>query len=153
MFGSGGNMAFRTEKLRAIGGFDNRLGAGTLTRGGEDTKALSLLLEAGYSILHWPPAIAWHYHRADDDELSKKLFGNSAGLTAYYMSLVMTSPRYIWRIVGLAPRALKAVLSHTREVKEDSLPAHLSRAIRRGLIQGPWLYLREARRQRRSQYS
>ena len=37
-FGAGGNMAFRTERRRAIGGFDNRLGAGTLTHCGEETR-------------------------------------------------------------------------------------------------------------------
>ncbi|SHT77911.1 putative glycosyltransferase [Mycobacteroides abscessus subsp. abscessus] len=149
IFGSGGNMAFQVKKLREIGGFDNRLGAGTLTRGGEDTKALSLLLESGGSILHWPPAIAWHYHRATDDELETKLFGNAAGLTAYYMSMFMTSPKYIWRIVTLLPRGLKDTRSHTVEVKQESLPKHLTRATQRGLINGPLLYVREALKQRR----
>ena len=78
-FGAGGNMAFRTERLRAIGGFDNRLGAGTLTHGGEETRALSLLLENGSMILHWPPAITWHYHRRTDEALEKQFFGYSAG--------------------------------------------------------------------------
>jgi len=150
IFGSGGNMAFRTETLRAIGGFDNRLGAGTLTRGGEDTKALSLLLEAGYSILHWPPAVTWHYHRATDQDLATKLFGNAAGLTAYYTSMFMSSPKFVWRIVSLLPRGFKDAQSQTRQVKEDSLPAHLTSATRRGLTQGPWLYVRETVRQRRA---
>jgi len=150
IFGSGGNMAFRTETLRNIGGFDNRLGAGTLTRGGEDTKALSLLLEAGYSILHWPPAVTWHYHRATDQDLATKLFGNAAGLTAYYTSMFMSSPKFVWRIVSLLPRGFKDAQSQTRQVKEDSLPAHLTSATRRGLTQGPWLYVRETVRQRRA---
>lgn len=161
MFGSGGNMAFRTAALRAIGGFDNRLGAGTLTRGGEETKALSMVLDAGFSILHWPPAIAWHYHRGSrgerwqpggtkPKELENKLFGNSAGLTAYYTSLFLSSPRYAWRITTLLPRGYKDFRSHGQEVKMASLPAHLTQASRRGLLQGPWLYIKEAAKQRRS---
>jgi GT2 family glycosyltransferase len=150
LFGSGGNMAFRTEALQAIGGFENRLGTGTLTRGGEDTRTLALMLEGGSTILHWPPAITWHYHRRTDEALEKQVFGNSAGLTAFYMSLVMTSPKYLWRILGLLPRGLRSMLVDTGRGKETGLPRHLLRASRKGLIQGPWLYIRETRRQRRS---
>jgi len=46
-FGPGGNMAFQTESLRSVGGFDPCLGAGTRTHGCEETRALSLLLLAG----------------------------------------------------------------------------------------------------------
>lgn len=149
IFGSGGNMAFRTETLRAIGGFENRLGAGTLTRGGEDTRALSLVLEAGSMILHWPPAITWHYHRQTDDALEKQLRGNASGLTAFYMSMILASPKYLWRIFGFVPRELSGVLTSRGNAKGGDPPPHLLRASRKGLLQGPWLYLREARRERR----
>lgn len=155
IFGSGGNMAFRTEKLRAIGGFDNRLGAGTLTRGGEDTRALSLLLESGSMILYWPPAITWHYHRRTDEALEKQFFGNSAGLTAFYMSLILTSPKYIWRILRFVPRGVKRILANRGSGQPDwptgGVPENLLRAGRKGLLQGAWLYLREVRRQRRTE--
>jgi glycosyltransferase involved in cell wall biosynthesis len=153
-FGAGGNMAFRTERLRAIGGFDNRLGAGTLTGGGEETRALSLLLESGSMILHWPPAITWHYHRQTDEALEKQFFGYSAGLTAFYMSMILTSPKYLWRILRLVPRGVKRMLANRGSGQEDSptggVPDNLLRAGRTGLLQGAWLYLREVRRQRRA---
>jgi O-antigen biosynthesis protein len=38
-YGSGANMAFRTAALRAIGGFDPALGAGTRAQGGDDLAA------------------------------------------------------------------------------------------------------------------
>jgi glycosyltransferase involved in cell wall biosynthesis len=155
IFGSGGNMAFRTETLHAIGGFDNRLGAGTLTRGGEDTRALSLLLENGSMILYWPPAITWHYHRRTDEALEKQFFGNSAGLTAFYMSLILTSPKYVWRILRFAPRGVKRILANRGSGQPDwptgGVPENLLRAGRKGLLQGAWLYLREVRRQRRTE--
>lgn len=155
IFGSGGNMAFRTEMLHAIGGFDNRLGAGTLTRGGEDTRALSLLLENGSMILYWPPAITWHYHRRTDEALEKQFFGNSAGLTAYYMSMLLTSPKYVWRILRFAPRGVKRILANRGSGQPDwptgGVPENLLRAGRKGLLQGAWLYLREVRRQRRTE--
>ena len=154
IFGAGGNMAFRTERLRAIGGFDNRLGAGTLTLGGEDTRALSLLLEHGSMILHWPPAITWHYHRRTDEALEKQFYGNSAGLTAFYMSLILTSPKYVWRILRFVPRGVKRMLANRGSGQPDlptgGVPVNLLRAGRKGLLEGGWLYLREVRRQRRA---
>lgn len=154
-FGAGGNLAFRTERLRAIGGYDNRLGTGTLTCGGEETRALSLLLENGSTILHWPPAITWHYHRQTDEALEKQFFGYSAGLTAFYMSMILTSPKYLWRILRFVPRGVKRVLANRGSGPQDSptggVPDHLLRASRKGLLQGAWLYLREVRRQRRAE--
>ncbi|BBX46126.1 hypothetical protein GCM10009641_79980 [Mycobacterium cookii] len=154
-FGAGGNMAFRTERLRAIGGFDNRLGAGTLTHGGEETRALSLLLETGSTILHWPPAVTWHYHRRTDEALEKQFFGYSAGLTAFYMSLILTSPAYLWRIFRFVPRGVSRLLANRGSGQQDSptggVPDALLRAGRKGLLQGAWLYLREVQRQRRAE--
>ena len=150
IFGSGGNMAFRTEKLRAIGGFENRLGAGTLTRGGEDTRALALMLEAGSIILHWPYAITWHYHRRTDDALEKQVFGNAAGLAAFYAHLILSEPRYLLRVLKFAPREVREMLRNRNEPPSDELPQHLLSASRRGLVQGPWLYIREALKQRRA---
>ncbi len=151
-FGAGGNLAFRTERLLAIGGYDNRLGTGTLTCGGEETRALSLLLENGSMILHWPPAITWHYHRRTDAALEKQFFGYSAGLTAFYMSMMLTSPKYFWRILRLVPRGVKRLLTNHGSGRQDSptggVPDHLLRAGRKGLLQGAWLYLREVWRQR-----
>ena len=46
-FGLGANMAFRTAVLQASGGFDEALGVGTPTRGGEDLAMFVELLMAG----------------------------------------------------------------------------------------------------------
>ena len=154
-FGAGGNMAFRAELLKSVGGFEPRLGAGTLTHGGEETRALSRALDAGALILHWPPAITWHYHRRTDAELTKQFYGYSAGLSAFYMSLLLTSPRYLWRVVGLVPRGVADLLFRGRSEDRpedkvpDDFPVHLLQASRRGLLAGAFLYLRERVRQRR----
>ncbi|MBS1691331.1 MAG: glycosyltransferase family 2 protein [Actinobacteria bacterium] len=153
-FGAGGNMAFRTAALRAVGGFDNRLGAGTLTHGGEETRALALILESGATVLHWPPAVTWHYHRRSDEALEKQFFGYSAGLTAFYMSMLMSSPAYAWRIVRFIPPGVRRVLANRGSGAPDGpppgFPDHLLQAGRRGLLRGAWLYVGEVRRQRRA---
>jgi hypothetical protein len=153
-FGAGGNMAFRTDALRRIDGFDNRLGAGTLTHGGEETRALSMLLERGSLILYWPPAVTWHYHRRTDEELEEQFFGYSAGLTAFYMSMILSSPKYLLRLLRLISTGIRHIRTTHRAGHADGppigFPDNLLRAGRRGLYQGAWLYLREAGRQCRA---
>jgi glycosyltransferase involved in cell wall biosynthesis len=64
-FGVGTNMSFRREVLAEIGGFDERIGVGTATRGGCDLDALDRVLGAGYAIVYEPAAIVRHIHRRD----------------------------------------------------------------------------------------
>jgi GT2 family glycosyltransferase len=152
-FGAGGNMAFRVEALRRIGGFDNRLGAGTLVHGGEETRAFSQLLEIGSTILYWPPALAWHPHHRTDEALEQQFYQYSAGLTAFYMSMIVSSPKYVWRILGFVPRGVRRMVDDRRSSGQGDTPAgyppHLLRAGRKGIFTGAWLYLREIQRQRR----
>ena len=151
-FGAGGNMAFRMEALRAIGGFDNRLGSVTI-HGGEETRALSELLRRGSMILHWPPAVTWPYHRRTDEELEKQMFGYAAGLTGFYMSWLLASPTSALGIARLIPRGVRRISASRNADDPDGAPAgfpeHLLRASRRGLYRGAWMYLREIRHQRR----
>ncbi|CDO07444.1 glycosyltransferase family 2 protein [Mycolicibacterium cosmeticum] len=151
-FGAGGNMAFRTDALRSIGGFDNRLGS-AIIHGGEETRALSELLHRGSLILHWPPAVTWHYHRRTNQELEKQLYGYAAGLTGFYMSWLVASPRSALEIAGLIPRGVRRILATRRSGRPGGPPAgfpeNLLRASRRGLYRGAWMYLWENRHQRR----
>jgi glycosyltransferase involved in cell wall biosynthesis len=152
-FGAGGNMAFQVAALRRVGGFDRYLGAGTLTHGGEETKALALILREGGNVLHWPPAVTWHYHRREMEALEKQFFGYSAGLSAFYMSMLKSHPRTVVDIVRLVPQGLKDFFSSSGDDRgaslPDDFPAALLRASRRGLLRGAWHYLREVARQRK----
>jgi len=151
-FGAGGNMAFRTADLRALGGFDPCLGPGTLIHGGEETKVFSQLLRAGSAVLHWPPAITWHYHRRTMRELEQQFFGYTAGLPGFYLSMIRSSPGAAVDILALVPRGIGDILAHRREGGGSDLPEGfppaLLRASRKGLLQGVGLYLLEVRRQR-----
>ena len=57
----GANMAFRRACLCALRGFDERLGAGTLFRSGEDTDMLRRAAAAGMRG-HYEPALVVHHH-------------------------------------------------------------------------------------------
>lgn len=58
--GAGANMAFRTEALDAIGGFDELLGAGAPLRAGEDLDAFARLLRLGHLGRYVPEAALAH---------------------------------------------------------------------------------------------
>ncbi len=142
-FGAGGNMAFRRGALARIGGFDNALGAGTVTQGGEDTAALSMLLLAGGTVVYQPSAIVHHYHRRDYAALRRQLTGYGRGLTAFYTGLLVRRPGYAAELVRLAGQAGRYQLSRRGqrldELGED-YPRDLLRASRIGLLQGPFSY-------------
>jgi len=147
-FGAGGNMAFRTEALRAAGGFDPCLGAGRRTRGGEETRVLALLLSAGQAILHWPGAITWHTHRREMAALRKQMYGYSAGLSAFYASMIRSRPAAALDIARLTPYAWRDLRNRSDSLRVGELPEDfpscLLKAARRGLLEGPFMYLYEA---------
>ena len=146
--GSGGNMAFQTAALESIGGFDENLGAGTRTHGGEETRAFASLLLAGETILHWPMAITWHFHRRQMTQLKEQFYGYSAGLPAFWASMIRSDPVTVIKILRLAPHVLRdlGILGggNRREHLPEDFPKMLLRASRRGLLVGGFNYVREA---------
>ncbi len=147
--GSGGNMAFRMTALRAAGPFDEYLGAGTRTHGGEETRLFALLLRAGEVVLHWPEAITWHYHRRGMDELHTQFYGYSAGLSAFYASMIRSNPSVILDILRLAPNALSDLGLRRGGIRSDQLPQDFPRTLlsagRKGLLAGAFNYASEIR--------
>lgn len=156
-FGAGGNMAFQVDALRAVGGFDPYLGAGTRTHGGEETRAFALILRAGGTVLHWPSAITWHYHRREMAELRDQFRGYSAGLSAFFMSMLLTTPLTSAReLLQTLPTAVAHVRPGRGNRRIGNLPAdfppELVRAGRAGFAEGAGAYLRERRTHRRDSH-
>jgi len=60
--GSGANMAFRRAAVLEVGGFDERLGAGTPLAGAEDLDMFCRLLHAGWSGVREPASAVVHAH-------------------------------------------------------------------------------------------
>ena len=146
-FGPGGNMAFRTESLRSVGGFDPYLGAGTRTYGCEETRALSLLLSADHAVLHWPAAITWHHHRREMTALRKQFYGYSAGTSAFYASIIRSKPAVAFEVLRLIPHALRDFRRGSENRRSghlpDDFPSDLLKAARRGLLEGVFMYAYE----------
>jgi GT2 family glycosyltransferase len=144
-FGSGANMAFRTDVLRLIRGFDPALGAGTPAKGGDDLAAFFDVIAAGYSLAYEPAAIVHHQHHRTFAALPAQTFGYGAGLTAYLTKTVLDHPARTRDMLVRLPRAVRHALSPT-SAKNERLPADTPRTLvrreRLGMLVGPALYLR-----------
>jgi GT2 family glycosyltransferase len=143
-FGAGGNMAFRRDALNRIGRFDCALGAGTMTKGCEDTAALSALLLEGGTIVYQPTAIAHHYYGRDYAALRRQLQGYGRGLTSFYTSMLLRRPSCIFEMLRLSGRAARDQFSDRGRrhggLGED-FPRDLLRANFVGRLQGPFMYV------------
>lgn len=161
LFGLGANMAVRADPVRRLGSFDEALGPGADTRGGEDIELLVRIVLDGQALGYLPAAFVWHHHRPSDDELRAQMRGYALGLGAF-LGKVALDPRA--RAVAL--RRVPAALARLRHIvrresgaatgpdgpqpvpARDVLPAGAGRRKLRGLVRGPLLYLRSRRRVR-----
>ncbi|MGY1709475.1 glycosyltransferase family 2 protein [Geodermatophilus sp. SYSU D00758] len=149
IFGTGANFAFDTAALRALGGFDEALGAGAPTRGGEDLDVFVRVLRAGHALAYEPAAVVWHHHRADPAALLAQLYGYGTGLTAYLTKCLLQ--RDVRRdVLRRVPRGA-ARIARIRRTTDERLGAGVSAprgalaSELRGFAAGPVLYLRARR--------
>ncbi|MCT7356196.1 glycosyltransferase [Streptomyces sp. 15-116A] len=158
-FGSGANMAFRTEVLREVGGFDPATGAGTPARGGDDLYGFVRVLAHGHRLHYTPRALVWHHHRETWRDLETQAYGYGAGLTAYLTAILVNRPALLPAFLTRLPRGLAhaRTLTAVRETGEGGTapgdhdsrthpwPRRLSRLQRRGMLYGPVGYVRARR--------
>jgi GT2 family glycosyltransferase len=143
--GTGANFAVDRSLMRRLGGFDEALGAGSPTRGGEDLDAFVRILRAGRTIVYEPSAIVWHLHRTTFEELYRLLYGYGMGLSAYvtkYLAGADTRPAVLRRVPagvrhmlglwrrpsGRAPSDLRLVLAEVRGIAAGPLAYRRARA-------------------------
>lgn len=141
-FGMGVNMAFRTAALRALGGFDEALGTGTGTGGGEDIEMISRLLYSGRKLTFDPAVVVRHYHRRDHEGLRRQMYAYGVGYTAALTALVRSDPRHLVGLLYLVPDALRLLRHRSPDRSPGRYPKDLARAELRGLLTGPFAYLR-----------
>jgi O-antigen biosynthesis protein len=153
-FGSGANMAFRTDVLRSAGGFDPATGAGTRARGGDDLAAFFGIIAGGYTLAYQPTALVRHRHRRELEALGRQMYDYGAGLSAYLTKLVVDRPGRLFDIARRAPRGAAHAFGARSGGRawESGLSRDLARLERRGMLAGPAGYLIE-RSRRRSLYT
>jgi GT2 family glycosyltransferase len=149
-YGTGANFAVERSLLFELGGFDEALGVGSPTGGGEDIDWFVRVILAGHTLLYQPDAVVWHKHRIDDASLATQLENYGVGLGAVIAKLA-ANPK---ALRAMAPLIGRAVL-HTWKIlriKDNTQSAErvsTGNAFRefRGMLRAPWA-LHRARRDR-----
>ena len=121
-YGTGANFAVERDVARRLGGFDERLGPGTPTGGGEDLDLFFRILRSGGQLVHDPTAIAWHRHRADSDALFDQTRGYGLGLGAW-LAKIGHHPETAGLAVKTAVVHAPAMIRHLRGASKESTPS------------------------------
>lgn len=100
-FGTGANMAFRRRVFDELGGFDPCLGAGTVTRGGDDLEIFFRVLKAGRALVYEPAAVVRHRHRREMAELAGQIRDHGISFSSYVVREVQLHPDERWAFLRL----------------------------------------------------
>ncbi|WP_161600612.1 glycosyltransferase [Mycolicibacterium hodleri] len=143
-FGTGANIAFRRSAIRRLGGFDEGMGVGSPTGGGEDIDMFVRVLLAGQTLAYEPGALVWHRHRKSLEDLEVQIYNYGLGLGAWITKLMLRPRTFV-----LVARRGIAGLAHLRRITvvensgamPDTLEG-LTKLERRGVLAGPRALLR-----------
>ncbi len=150
-FGSGANMAFRTDWLLSHGGFDPATGAGTPAKGGDDLIAFLHTIVDGGTLVYEPAAVLRHWHRRDYEGMRRQAFGYGMGLGAYLTAAVWRRPLLLAAMLSRAgPAAMHMLGSHSEKNsgRGESFPRELVWRELAGVLTGPFGYARSRWRYR-----
>lgn len=143
--GSGNNMSLRRSAFELLGGFDERLGAGTPTKGGEDLDMFRRVVLRKGTIVYTPHAIMGHHHRGGRDELRQQMFGYGSGLSAVITKLVLDGGAPAVALLRRVPTGTKMLLAPQQNRFSDEAPAmplDLKWLELLGFACGPYLWIR-----------
>jgi glycosyltransferase involved in cell wall biosynthesis len=139
--GTGMNMAFRRRAFDLWPGFHQRLGRGTVLRGGEEHHAFFSLLDRGFRVIHTPDAVVRHPFPATMAALRTKQFKDLSAGMGYIALLLMEEPqhrktilKYIFEALRGTPRSWR-----TQSVLAPSLVPWWCVPLAR--VSGPILYI------------
>ena len=144
VIGTGTNFACRIEVLRALGGFDQVLGAGSPTRAGEDLDIFVRLLRAGHAIAYEPSALVWRTRRVDASAMRAQMYAYGVGLTACLTKFAIapgSREELARRIPGMIGRAMMLLWRSRRASAKAGAGAGMTGAELRGMLSGPIAYL------------
>jgi len=140
--GSGANMAFDTNVLRQLGGFDPAIGIGTTARGGDDLAAFFRVV-VRHQLVYQPAAVVWHRHPQEMSALRQQAFRYGVGFGAYMTSSIVHEPRMLGTLLRRLPAgiafAASSVSTRNRRPSDD-WPVGLARWEKLGMLSGPVAY-------------
>lgn len=97
LLGAGCNMAFDTDLLRSIGGFDDALDTGAPLPGGGDLDIFYRVLRAGRPIIYEPRYAVYHEHRETIPQLRRQYWTWGLGMMAFLAKSMRTDPEILDR--------------------------------------------------------
>lgn len=109
-YGTGANFAVDRAAVLRLGGFDEALGAGSPTGGGEDLDMFFRLLRAGGQLVYDPASVVWHRHRASSEGLAEQSRTYGVGLGAWIAKIACdrdTGPQAFATAFSRAPEFVK----------------------------------------------
>jgi glycosyltransferase involved in cell wall biosynthesis len=132
----------RARALRAQGGLDEHLGAGTRVGGGEDLDAFIRVIVNGHRLVYEPRAVVWHFHRRDLAALERQIRAAGVGLSAAVVKLLGEERTRKDVLTRLGPGIRYLFSSPHRKTtrKSSAYPRALSRAELADLVCGPFIY-------------
>lgn len=158
IYGTGANFAVVRTAVLELGGFDEALGAGAPTNGGEDLDMFFRILTGRHQLAYEPAAIVWHRHRADNDALAVQARGYGLGLGAW-MAKVLINPKTAWLALSVVLRKAPAFARLAYRMSKVAtppnnlgaeLPTGIGRTELLSIAKGPGAYLAARREGRRS---
>jgi len=150
IFGAGANFAISRRALKELGGFDEALGAGTPSGGGEDLDVFVRTVLSGHRLVYEPSAIIWHDHRANLQDLSRQMLAYGSGCTAALTALLLRSGKARRELPAkIVAGAIRVSAIGDRTKDNPVLPAGLAKRVFHGMAVGPWLYFKSRRQLRR----
>jgi glycosyltransferase involved in cell wall biosynthesis len=97
LLGAGCNMAFKTDLLRGIGGFDDALDTGAPLPGGGDLDIFYRVLRTGRPIIYEPRYAVYHEHRETIQQLRRQYWTWGLGMMAFLAKSMRSDPEILDR--------------------------------------------------------
>lgn len=97
LMGAGCNMAFKTDLLRAIGGFDDALDTGAPLPGGGDLDIFYRVLRTGRPMVYEPRYAVYHEHRETIKQLRRQYWTWGLGMMAFLDKAMRSDPEILDR--------------------------------------------------------
>ncbi len=131
---AGGHMAAYRQTLRSVGGFDERLGAGSAYPAADDNDLGFRLLGAGYEIVYVPEAVVYHRAWRPKSEYLTMRWRYGRGKGGFYAKHLPTATRYM---AGRIARDLgRRALGLPRRVRKDARGAMGDVVYSLGVVRG-----------------
>ncbi|HEY1739276.1 MAG TPA: glycosyltransferase, partial [Acidimicrobiia bacterium] len=134
-FAHGASMAVRRSAIVDAGGFDERLGAGTVIKGGEEADVVLRMAARGWTSAVAPASPVQHLDWRDDGENARNLLGYQRGSGAYLGAGLRRAPMRTAKTLVLR-MAHEPPLWRTRAARGTSFGPRMTLAFAGGLARG-----------------